>query len=467
MSLILGNGEVTFGDSTIQSTAAGLLTDGYRGFQVFRTFGIFTIPTDVTQIRVRVVGGGGAGAIKAGGSGGGGGGYACAEFKVNKSGQNDATKLNANEIIPVLVGVGGKAQFNLVAGAFQADVNADFSTYSDVLVPNPITDVDEAVDLYYAGTITTPTEGDGLASLGSTVATDTYGRVIQFIGNETTALTTFMANGSPSSFGTYLMAGGGGGGKLATPGTGGSASSLSTTVSKVTEIYTTGGNGGKGGGSKSGSGINAKYFGGGGGGSAGGIYRTGNNGGNGNWFGGGGGGGIGGIGANASPRIAAGGGGSYGSGYSSIGGINSLGLSNMIEYNLINEAFTPNIGAFPFQIFTGGGGFMDRTTPYNGGAGGGGCGGYIKATLDATSTFYQISYKETLVRSGSNGGIGGGGGGGSPKKLAKHFVEGNIRVRGYGGAGNGGIGGGGGGSCGDLDFSAGNGGNGIVIVEWK
>ncbi|MBW4056701.1 MAG: hypothetical protein HIU83_15135 [Proteobacteria bacterium] len=59
------------------TTATKVVPPGYMGefgqglWQEFRTNGTFTVPANITSIRVRVVGGGGGG--KSGGSSGGGG----------------------------------------------------------------------------------------------------------------------------------------------------------------------------------------------------------------------------------------------------------------------------------------------------------------------------------------------------------------------------------------------------------
>lgn len=467
MSLILGNGNVTFGDLTVQSTAAdGLLSDGYRRFHIFHAFGLFTVPTDSKQIRVRVVGGGGGGGLKAGGGGGGGGGYVCAEYKIG----NGSGEIQANTVIPVMVGLGGKTQFNVdSSGSYTHAANSNYTnTAIDVnYVDNIIDPLNPLIaSAYYTSTIVAD---DVSAEFGLDVLTPTQadvGSLVYITGNESQINQTVMVDGSASSFGTYLLATGGAGGGFTSGGTGGVGSVIGTTTA-LNVIATSGGKGGAGGGIKSGSGANVIYHGGGGGGSAGGNRLPGTGGGIGNLFGGGGGGGIGGRGSDPIPGQAAGGGGSYGGTLNQYGGYNSLYTSNMYEYSSTIDAYTPILGIFPFQIFTGGGGFMVNGTPYNGGVGGGGCGGYIRAIRDATTGDYSISYSETLVRSGSNGGIGGGGGGGSPRRLSKHFINGSLRLRGYGGAGNGGFGGGGGGSCGDSDFTAGVGGNGLVVVEWK
>lgn len=466
MSLILGDGSVTFGDSTVQSTAAdGLLSDGYRHFQIFNNFGLFTVPSDCKQIRVRVVGGGGGGGLKAGGGGGGGGGYVCAEFKIG----NGTGEIAAGTTIPVDVGIGGKTQFNVTsAGAYTAAIN---SNYTSLLIDSNYTTNFESeaiiVSEYYVGAV--GAADDVSVSFGETALVPTVedtGYLVNLTGTELQAKTTFLVDGSASSFGNYLMASGGSGGGFTAGGNSGIGSDLGNATALNLTI-TQGGKGGAGGGVKTGTGATSVYHGGGGGGSAGGIHFNGTVGGFGNMFGGGGGGGIGGRGSNPIPNAAAGGGGSYGGSLNQYGGPNSLRVSNMVEYSSILDAFTPVIGTFPFQIFTGGGGFMNLYTPYNGGVGGGGCGGYIRALLAADTGDYTVNYAETLVRSGSNGGIGGGGGGGSPRRASKHFITGSLRLRGYGGAGNGGIGAGGGGSCGDSDFTAGLGGNGVVVVEWK
>ena len=66
MSAILGNGTVTFGDGSVQSTAAQP-----HGMQAFTSSGTFTIPNNVKNIKVIVVGAGG-GSTSLGGGGGGG-----------------------------------------------------------------------------------------------------------------------------------------------------------------------------------------------------------------------------------------------------------------------------------------------------------------------------------------------------------------------------------------------------------
>ena len=80
MSAILGNGSVTFGDSTVQNAAwLGQRASLHTGN------GTFTIPTGVTAIKVTIVGGGGSGGsistgYAAGGCGGGGGGATAIKF---------------------------------------------------------------------------------------------------------------------------------------------------------------------------------------------------------------------------------------------------------------------------------------------------------------------------------------------------------------------------------------------------
>lgn len=101
----MGNGNITFGDGTTQSTAA--TASSYAGFggQVFTAPGTFTIPTGVTKLKVTVIGGGGgqngfstalpspAGASQAGGGGGGAIGY--------------LTGLTPGGTLAVTVGAGG------------------------------------------------------------------------------------------------------------------------------------------------------------------------------------------------------------------------------------------------------------------------------------------------------------------------------------------------------------------------
>ena len=57
MSAILGNGLVTFGDSTTQTTASGPYA-GVKG-QVFTSSGTFSVPAGVTAVKVTLIGGSG------------------------------------------------------------------------------------------------------------------------------------------------------------------------------------------------------------------------------------------------------------------------------------------------------------------------------------------------------------------------------------------------------------------------
>lgn len=66
MATTLGNGTVSFGDSSTQNIA----WVGPRG-QAFTSSGTFTIPTGITRVKVYVTGGGGNGVYSGGGGGGG------------------------------------------------------------------------------------------------------------------------------------------------------------------------------------------------------------------------------------------------------------------------------------------------------------------------------------------------------------------------------------------------------------
>lgn len=65
---------VTFPDGTTQTTAAVPVAGGFSNMSVYTSSGTFTIPSEITKIKVTVVGGGGSSSsnIESGGGGGGG-----------------------------------------------------------------------------------------------------------------------------------------------------------------------------------------------------------------------------------------------------------------------------------------------------------------------------------------------------------------------------------------------------------
>jgi len=99
MPITVSGTQITFNDSTTQTTAGGPYS-GQRG-QVFASSGTFTIPTGVTAIKVTVCGGGGGGgAVSVGnGTGGGGGG--------GGAGVQYFTSLTPGATLAVTVGGGG------------------------------------------------------------------------------------------------------------------------------------------------------------------------------------------------------------------------------------------------------------------------------------------------------------------------------------------------------------------------
>ena len=94
---------------TIMSAGGNSVPPGYMGvfgnglWQVFSASSPFTVPANVTAVRVRVVGGGGGGRL--GGAGGGGGGYAHGIFAVAPG-----------NTFPVTVGVGGTGSASPTSG---------------------------------------------------------------------------------------------------------------------------------------------------------------------------------------------------------------------------------------------------------------------------------------------------------------------------------------------------------------
>lgn len=169
---------------------------------------------------------------------------------------------------------------------------------------------------------------------------------------------------------------------------------------------------------------------GGGGGAGSQLGRGGNSSATNNW---GGGGGVGGG------NGALGGGSAFGNAFGDRGGPDVAGRRSTSAQAPFDNA----IGAtfrFPFEGFLGGGG-----------SGGGGANGFGFGTSGGGGGGGAPGAER-----GGHGGVGGGGGGGYPIRTGAGT---------YGG--NGGIGGGGGGSVGiDGQIWAGNGGHGLVIVEW-
>ena len=74
MSTILGNGSITFGDGSTQSS-----NGAYGGSRTFTSSGTFTIPA--TKVKVTVLGAGGGGGSQSPAAYAGGGGGAGAAFK--------------------------------------------------------------------------------------------------------------------------------------------------------------------------------------------------------------------------------------------------------------------------------------------------------------------------------------------------------------------------------------------------
>ena len=108
MTITVGGSNITFNDSTTQSTAfAGSFVNG----QVFTSSGTFTIPSGVTGVKVTILGGGanGGGAVNGaynGGYGVGAGGLALSYL----------TGLTPSATIAVTVGGGGGGQSKISSG---------------------------------------------------------------------------------------------------------------------------------------------------------------------------------------------------------------------------------------------------------------------------------------------------------------------------------------------------------------